>query len=42
MGKSFVWNLIGVIIAGIWMLAGYYGAVIGLPLAAALKKINIK
>lgn len=67
-GKSFFWNLTAVVIAGLWMLAGYYGAegliygnwltpitsmpgnilqivfgaVIGLPMAAALKKINIK
>ena len=67
-GKSFVWNLVAIIIAGLWMLASYYsaegliygnwltpitsipgnilqivfGAVIGLPLASALKRINIK
>lgn len=67
-GKSFVWNLTGIVIGGLWMLAGYYGAegliygnwitpvtsipgnilqivfgaVIGLPLSAALKRINIK
>ncbi len=66
-GNSLLWNLAGILIAGVWMLAGYYvaeiiitgnyiapvtsipgnliqiafGALIGLPLAKALKKTNI-
>lgn len=66
-GNSLFWNLIGIIIAGIWMIVGYYiaeviitgnyiapvtsipgnviqivfGALLGLPIAKALKKINI-
>ncbi|MGE5626624.1 MAG: ECF transporter S component [Solirubrobacterales bacterium] len=65
-GNSVGWNLTGIIISGIWMIAGYYvaeiiitgnyiapvtsipgnliqiafGAIIGLPLAKALKKTN--
>ncbi|TDT57285.1 ECF transporter S component [Fonticella tunisiensis] len=66
-GNSFIWNLIGIVIASIWMIIGYYiaegilygnwitpinsipgnliqlivGAVVGLPLAAALKRTKL-
>lgn len=66
-GNSILWNMVAIIIAGIWMLAGYYmtevilygnwispmtsipgnitqivvGAVIGLPISAALKRTKI-
>lgn len=66
-GGNVVWNLIGILLAGVWMICGYYmtevvlyghwvtpltsipgnviqlvvGAVLGLPLAAGLKRTNM-
>ncbi|WP_138205481.1 ECF transporter S component [Haloimpatiens lingqiaonensis] len=66
-GKKILWNLVGIILASIWMIVGYYvaegilygnwiapatsipgnitqliiGAIIGIPLAAALKKTKV-
>lgn len=66
-GKKILWNVVGIILASIWMIVGYYvaegilygnwiapltsipgnitqliiGAIIGIPLAAALKKTKI-
>jgi uncharacterized membrane protein len=66
-GNSLLWNIISVILSGIWMIFGYYitevilygnwispvtsipgnitqiviGAIIGLPIAAALKRTNL-
>ncbi|MFT9493519.1 ECF transporter S component [Anaerosolibacter sp.] len=66
-GNSFLWNLVGIILSGIFMISGYYitegilygnwispitsipgnitqlvvGAILGLPIAAAMKKTNM-
>lgn len=66
-GKKILWNIVGIVLAAIWMVMGYYvaegilygnwiapltsipgnitqliiGAIIGIPLAAALKKTKV-